>query len=456
MYISPEYLTDAEVEEVIAYNEGSSIKAVADNTSFAYSGGIATIVITTNNGWDASTTDNWITLSSSTGSGDTTITATIPSYSGTTDRTDTITFTDTTTGNEAEIAILQRKLSGGQPVYLGTNEVTELYLGSSAVTEAYLGDVLVYSSGPFIGLKITTAVSFAKTGGTKEIRVRASDNWEILGVPAWLTLSSTAGTSGNTTISAATQDNQSGSALSATLSAYTTNSAFSATCEVEQAYCTPIIISAQTSPYDIATVAKNIGATEYTDCLFDFTGVKEISDTGGQQYTPRVRTGGPDSSYVRNNITYVNINTSDCIRWDYAFNEMSGLTYIEVDMSSTTFVANFLYGCPVLQTLVINNCPATGVTNFNGGMVNGPTPNLANVIINGSLPGSCDIQLFYEGRGNICSGLTVTSLNNIIAALPTIGASGANVHTCYLGTVNINKLSAAEQQVAIDKGWRLG
>ena len=224
------------------------------------------------------------------------------------------------------------------------------------------------------------------------------------------------------------------------LSAYTTNSAFSATCEVEQSYCTPIIISAQTSPYYIARAAMDSGLTEYTDCLFDFTGVREISDYNHYK-TSRVVTGGgsPMTPYARTYITYVNINTSDCETWDYAFNEMSGLTYLEVDMSSTDYVSNFLYGCPVLQTLVINNCPATGVTNFNGGMVNGPTPNLANVIINGSLPGSCDMKLFYEGYGNICSGLTVTSLNNIIAALPTIGASGANVHTCYLGTVNINK-----------------
>lgn len=126
----------------------SSINAETDNYLFKASGGTATIDITTNNGWSASITDNWLTLSSSTGSGDTTITVTIPNYTGTTDRTDTITFTDTTTGDIAEITIKQKKLVNGQPVYLGSNEVTELYLGSSAVTEAYLGTVLVYSSGP--------------------------------------------------------------------------------------------------------------------------------------------------------------------------------------------------------------------------------------------------------------------------------------------------------------------
>ena len=432
----------------------NSIYAEADTELFRASGGTATIDITTNNGWSASTTDNWITLSSSTGSGDTTITVTIPNYTGTTDRTDTITFTDTTTGDEAEITIRQKRLINGQPVYLGSYEVTELYLGSSAVTEAYLGTELVYSLGAFVGIQITQNISFAKTGGTQNIIIKSSDNWEILGVPAWLTLSSTAGTSGNTTITATTQDNQAGSALSATLSAYTTNSAYSATCEVVQAYCNPIVISAQTSPYEIATAAMNMGATEYTDCLWDFTGVREISDMDHGK-TPRVRTGGQDYSYSRSNITYVNINTSDCQIWDYAFNEMSGLTYIEVDMSSTQSVENFLYRCPNLQTVVLNNCPTTGVTSFNGGCSNGAVPNLANVYVNGSLPGSCDMKLFYEGGNNEPTGLTVASLNRIIAALPTVGASGSNRQTCFIGTTNINKLSAAEIQVATDKGWDL-
>lgn len=340
-------------------------------------------------------------------------------------------------------------------IYIGDNQPT-IYLGDNEPV-IYLGDNQVYPMGPFVGIRLTKTLTFPKSGDTLNLKVRSSDNWEILGVPAWLTLSSTAGTSGDTTISATTQDNQTGSALSATLTAYTTNSAYSATCEVEQVYCNPIVISAQTSPYYIARAAMDSGLTEYTDCLFDFTGVREISDFSHGK-TPRVVTGGgsPMTPYARTYITYVNINTSDCETWDYAFNEMSGLTYLEVDMSSTDYVENFLYGCPNLQTLVINNCPATGVSNFNGGMGNRPTPNLANVIINGALPGSCDMKLFYEGRGYACSGLTVTSLNNIIAALPTIGASGTNRHTCYLGTVNINKLSAAEQQVAIDKGWRLG
>lgn len=117
-------------------------------------------------------------------------------------------------------------------IYIGDNQPT-IYLGDNEPV-IYLGDNQVYPMGPFVGIRITKSLTFPKTGDTLNLKVRSSDNWEILGVPAWLTLSSTAGTSGDTTITATTQDNQTGSALTVTLTAYTTNSAYSATCVVIQ------------------------------------------------------------------------------------------------------------------------------------------------------------------------------------------------------------------------------
>lgn len=558
-------------------------------------------------------------------------------------------------------------------IYLGDYEPT-IYLGDYEPI-IMLGDEQVYPSGPFVGLMITTSIEYEDTGGTLNIRLKSSDSWtiDIDSAATWLTLSQTAGTSGNTTIIATAIANIVSNTRTTTLTAYTTNSAYSGTCVVSQAAyeeglpnipflvnynardydpstrtipqtqgqsfaydlvlngdadsytnnsitvngqyfqvsipntnnnpfnrsgsdnqtiimkvkqgqdtsgahailsnrgsnynwmvfnpannspfgmvflhtsngaydqvpnimmvdttipnifafkvnsgtgtsynyttqtsgntyniswggasnricffigvgtneiwrgefcwmyvsnealtdaqieqvirynesgnCTPVICSA----YSHYTVSADSSNTVINDCLYDLSGVIEISDYS-HNLSPRTTLSNSNNGTRQYTTTVVLNTTSSATMWDYTFNEMSGLTYLEVDMSSTEYVSNFLYGCPNLQTLVINNCPATGVTMFNGGMANGPTPNLANVIINGSLPGSCDMKLFYEGYGNICSGLTVTSLNNIIVALPTIGASGANVHTCYLGTVNINKLSAAEQQVAIAKGWRL-
>lgn len=124
----------------------SSIYATPSKTVLANAGETINIAIQCENAWTV-TGNTWLTLSAASGTGDTTITATAPDYStGTTARTDTLTFTDTVTGDEMEITIRQKKYTSGQPVYLGGNEVSEAYLGGSAVSEAYLGDVLVFSN----------------------------------------------------------------------------------------------------------------------------------------------------------------------------------------------------------------------------------------------------------------------------------------------------------------------
>lgn len=89
----------------------------------------------------------FLTVSPTAGTGNTLVNVTAPPYTGATARTDTLTFTDTVTGDEVELTLKQKKYTSGQPVYLGGAEVTELYLGGSSVSEAYLGDVLVFSTG---------------------------------------------------------------------------------------------------------------------------------------------------------------------------------------------------------------------------------------------------------------------------------------------------------------------
>lgn len=123
----------------------SSIIATASKSSLAYTGETINIAVECENAWTV-TGNTFLTLSSTGDTGSTTITATAPSYSGATARTDVLTFTDTVTGDEVEISIKQKKYASGQPVYLGGAEVTELYLGGNQINEAYLGDVLVFSS----------------------------------------------------------------------------------------------------------------------------------------------------------------------------------------------------------------------------------------------------------------------------------------------------------------------
>lgn len=131
----------------VAGPDASSIKAAPSKKLLAATGETINIVVTCENAWTLSTSgDSFLTFSSTGDTSGATITATAPSYSGSTPREEYITFTDTTTSDTAILKIKQRKYSAGQPFYLGGDEVGECYVGDGAVTEAYLGDVLVFSS----------------------------------------------------------------------------------------------------------------------------------------------------------------------------------------------------------------------------------------------------------------------------------------------------------------------
>lgn len=124
----------------------SSISAKASKKVLSNTGETINIVVSCENAWEVSG-NTWLTLSSTGDTGSTTITATAPSYTGTTARIDTLTFTDSVTGDIAELTIKQKKYSTGQPFYLGGDEITEIYLGEDSISEAYLGEDLVFSSG---------------------------------------------------------------------------------------------------------------------------------------------------------------------------------------------------------------------------------------------------------------------------------------------------------------------
>ena len=184
----------------------SSISASASKYAIRATGETINIVVSCENAWTV-TGNTWLTLSATGDTGSTTITATAPSYTGVTDRTDTLTFTDSVTGDGAEITIKQKKYTLGQPLYLGADEITEIYLGADDITEAYLGDVLVYSSGPFQGLRITpSTISFNSASLTGEVKVKSSEVWTMT-VPSWISASVITGGTGETivTLTATTQ-----------------------------------------------------------------------------------------------------------------------------------------------------------------------------------------------------------------------------------------------------------
>lgn len=95
MYCSFETLSDTDVLKVIQYNEGnlSQFSIEPETMVFPYTGGTSALTITTDEGWTASTNDGWITLSSASGIGETSINITVAANNGQT-RTGTVSVTD--------------------------------------------------------------------------------------------------------------------------------------------------------------------------------------------------------------------------------------------------------------------------------------------------------------------------------------------------------------------------
>lgn len=177
----------------------SSINASASKTRLAASGETINITVSTENAWTVSG-NTFLTLSSTGDTSGDTITATAPNYTGTTNREETLWFIDSVTGDEAELTIVQKKAQTGQPMFLGDDEITDIYLGDNAISEAYLGDVLVYSSGPFQGMRVTPkTVKFNASALTADITVKSSEAWTAT-TPAWVTASPSTGDTGETTI----------------------------------------------------------------------------------------------------------------------------------------------------------------------------------------------------------------------------------------------------------------
>ena len=187
----------------VAGPDATSIVVVPSKTRLANTGETISIEVSTENAWTV-TGNTWLTLSSTGDTGGTTITATAPSYSGVTNRTDILTFIDSVTSDEASITISQKKYQSGQPFYLGGDEVTDCYVGGNAVVEAYLGEDLVYSSGPFQGIKISpTTINFNSGSLLKTCKVKSSESWTMT-VPAWVTASTLTGDTGETVVSLST------------------------------------------------------------------------------------------------------------------------------------------------------------------------------------------------------------------------------------------------------------
>ena len=95
------------------------------------------------------------------------------------------------------------------PAILGDTSISGIRLGDAVIGTVYLGDTVVYSSGPFIGIKMSPkTMSFTETGGTKSVKVTSSeDNWTLSYDNSVLTCTPSTGMSGETIVTVTAAQN---------------------------------------------------------------------------------------------------------------------------------------------------------------------------------------------------------------------------------------------------------
>lgn len=111
---------------------------------FKSTGGTDVIEITSDFDWTASTVDNWLTLSPTSGTSATTsVTVTAAAFiGGSSARTDVISITDGI--NTETVNVKQNYKLGVDGLLIGTEAVEGLYLGTEEVEAMYIGDVEIF------------------------------------------------------------------------------------------------------------------------------------------------------------------------------------------------------------------------------------------------------------------------------------------------------------------------
>jgi len=154
-----------EVSETYIYHTGSgtpiagpvlhTLTVKPASIRFEASGGTSAFTVTSYTGWtcQASTAFTLSTLSGS--SGDTIVSVTAANYTGLTDIKEILTITDDD-NYTVDFTLRQRKYSAGvdSSLFMGEINIENLFLGDKAVDAMYLGEIQVFSSGPFVGLKL--------------------------------------------------------------------------------------------------------------------------------------------------------------------------------------------------------------------------------------------------------------------------------------------------------------
>lgn len=178
------------------------------------------------------------------------------------------------------------------------------------------------------------------------------------------------------------------------------------------------------------------------------------------------------------NLTYVSIPAlawSEVQKSDYMFVSCASLTEINIPTAPYLYTIGYMFsGCraltqvifpadmnehynsPIYCNYAFHNCfnlktisfPETVTLSLNGyTQTFSNCSMLENLIIGHIGP----IGHISNAGFNTCTSLTLSSLQNILNALPETTTN----YNCKLGTTNLAKLSDTDIQIATDKGWTL-
>lgn len=228
-------------------------------------------------------------------------------------------------------------------MYLGNDEINEMFLGADPIAEAYLGEDLVFSSGPFVGLKMNpNRILFDSTQLSASTKVKSSESWSITSCPAWMTANPSTGDSGQTIVTFTTT--AMASDTSGTLVIDTANFTLSAICDY-QVYRNPV---------------------PNTEMWYTASGVQDPYRPGDWFTSQSQAASGLTQAIIYN--TYDSEDGVYKIKWKYDLECSCGSGFRNKAMKSVQYPDSFVLeeaenfaGCTILSAITYGECETLGL-----------------------------------------------------------------------------------------------
>ena len=452
---------------------------------FDVTGGSESVVVTANDDWTATVSESWISASTlSGGSGETTITISAPDMSSSPiNRTGTVVFT--CSGETVTLNVTQKSGAGVSDVYLGANNIEGAFLGDLAVEALYLGENLVYSPGPFAGIKVKpSSFKFTYTGGTTSMTVTSSEDWEIQYDPTYIDVYPYNGNSGETVVTLTANQNLGTAATVTVFTATTLSEAYSKTGTVT--IMTEGVIDIPNNQVWYKSTSSS--ATMYFSSKFmDSNGLylNVTSDVYDSSDGYRKATFNGNVARIPNNtfkgsaydFSEIIFPPSLSFIGAYVFNQVSNIESIkfgqsgvitsigheafcecvalkEVRMPTVSGSVGFWTWMGLTAATAITFVQTSGVTQWSQGMSRGGyecfanCPNLEEFLLPGNV---CEFWLRDSNKpGYPTTSMTDTAWSELFSGLGTV-----NNVTMHIGADNVNRLPSSVTDIATNKGWNI-